>query len=1058
MRAIRSSVVCIAVVLASCAANPDRQTLAELHDVPADTQDVEVQGSLDMAMESYRRFLEETSVGRMTPEAMRRLADLQLEKEYGINVDTRIVELAAPELAAPERAGLPDVRDGQAPEQPAAASVAAAGESEEDFEQRATATAAPTLASANAPSRVALPGAEGAVMAGPLQAIEIYKQLLEQYPNYERADQVLYQMSRAYDELGQTEEAMGVMERFIGSYGHSKYLDEVQFRRGEYFFTRKKYRDAEAAYGAIIAAGAQSSYYELALYKLGWTLYKQEFYEEALQRYMALLDYKLSVGYDFDARHEEEDERRVADTFHVISLSFSNLGGPDVVPEYYATYGSRSYEDRIYRNLGEFYLEKLRYQDAAAVYGLFVQLHPLHRVSPHFSMRVIEIYEKGDFPKLVVDSKKAFAKSYGLQAEYWRHFDVNESPEVLSYLKRNLQDLANHYHALYQDETLEAEKPGNYREALTWYREYLASFPQDPESPSINYQVADLLLENHDFGDAATEYERTAYDYPVHERAAAAGYAAIYAHREHLKAASEAEHDVVRRATVTSSLRFADTFPEHEHAPVVLGAAAQDLYEMKDFELAAASGQKLVDRYPAGDLALRRSAWTVVAHSSFELERYPAAELAYSRVLELTPDGDDSRQALVDNLAASVYKQGELANTLGDYRSAADHFLRLQDVAPTSAVRPNAEYDAAAALMRLQDWGKAAEVLDDFRRTFPEHELNGEATKQLAFAYREGGQSALAAGEFERVAAESDDPELGREALLQAGELYERAADVDSALNVYVRYVKQHPQPVGVAIETRYKIAGMYEAKADAAAYAQELREIVAADAGAGAERTDRTKFLAARSGLVLAEQLYAQFVAVRLVQPFQQSLATKRERMDTTIDALESLIDYEVADVTAAATFYMAEVYWGFNRSLVESERPTGLDPAAAAEYEDAIEEEAFPFEEQAIEVHEKNRELIVAGVYNDWTKKSLERLALLVPGRYAKREIGSGFLPAIDIYAYRSPNAPNPNALAVESAPADSPVEAPTDENVMGTDEEAIEDGRIRQATAPGADNVTL
>jgi hypothetical protein len=28
-------------------------------------------------------------------------------------------------------------------------------------------------------------------------------------------------------------------------------------------------------------------------------------------------------------------------------------------------------------------------------------------------MRVIEIYEKGDFPKLVLDAKKAFAATYG---------------------------------------------------------------------------------------------------------------------------------------------------------------------------------------------------------------------------------------------------------------------------------------------------------------------------------------------------------------------------------------------------------------------------------------------------------------------------------------------------------------------------------------------------------------------------------------------------------------------------------------------------------------------
>jgi tetratricopeptide (TPR) repeat protein len=219
----------------------------------------------------------------------------------------------------------------------------------------------------------------------------------------------------------------------------------VQFRRAEYFFTRKKYLDAEQAYSAIVVMGESSEYYELALYKLGWTLYKQDFHEEALHKYMALLDYKVSVGYDFDQVQEEADERRVADTYRVISLSFSNLGGPDAVEDYFAVNGHRSYEDRIYSHLAEFYFEKLRYHDAAIVYKAFVRLNPLHQASPHFSMRVVEIYEAGGFPKLVLESKKDFASNYGLQSEYWRHFDAVSSPEVLNYLKANLTDLAQRY-------------------------------------------------------------------------------------------------------------------------------------------------------------------------------------------------------------------------------------------------------------------------------------------------------------------------------------------------------------------------------------------------------------------------------------------------------------------------------------------------------------------------------------------------------------------------------------------------------------------------------------
>ncbi|HKA13659.1 MAG TPA: tetratricopeptide repeat protein, partial [Myxococcota bacterium] len=762
---------------AACAGNPDRQTLARLHSVKPDTSEVKVENSLDQAMAGYRKFLEDAPESALTPEAMRRLADLKLEKEYGILGDGKIQELPAPEPSAveKEKPGSPRAK---------AANVAKPAESDRDFERRATREG--KAPGAGEKMDLKLPNGKQAEPAGPLEAIALYDQILKTYPNYPQNDQVLYQKSRAFDELGRVDEAIGVIEQLIAQYPESRHIDEVQFRRAEYFFVRKKFLDAEKAYSAITAKGPRSEYYELALYKLGWTLYKQDMLEEALHEYMALLDYKVSTGYDFDQKSDEDTERRIADTYRVISLSFSSLGGSSSVTQYFSANGHRGYEDRIYSHLGEYYLDKLRYQDAAASYQAFIDLNPLHKASPHFGMRVIEIYEKGDFPKLVLESKKAFAATYGLQSEYWKHFSIDEAPEVRSYLKSNLEDLARHYHAQFQSEDLAAEKPANFAEAERWYRAYLTSFPNEKESPGIDYRLADLLLENKNFGAAAREYERTAYDYPEHEKSAAAGYAAIYAYREHEKVATGDEQSAVQRAAVESTLRFVAKFPKHEHAAAVLGAAVDDLFEMKEYGRAIATGQQLIDAYPEADPAIRRSAWTVVAHSSFETAAYPQAEQAYTHVLEMTPDQDASRKGLVDNLAASIYKQGEQANAAQDYRAAADHFLRVAKAAPTSSIRPAAEYDAGAALMRLKDWAAAASVLDGFRKAYPEHELNREATKQIAFVKREEGNLSGAAAEYERVAKESDDGELRKEAQLEAGDLYEKGKDREHALAAYL--------------------------------------------------------------------------------------------------------------------------------------------------------------------------------------------------------------------------------------------------------------------------------
>jgi len=1000
MNGHRFAIFIVPLCVVACAGNADRVTLADLRHVEAEIEEVVLEDSLEMAAQSYQRFLEETPEGRMTPEAMRRMADLQIEKAYGlIGTDT------PHELPAPESA----FRAGAGGNEALATGIVAVSEPEQaesdsDFEQRA-AVRHEAIPDATRDELQFPDGVEALAQSGPQEAIRTYNKLLETYPEYERNDQVLYQLSRAYDEVGQPEDAMQVMQRLVTEYPYSKYIDEVQFRRGEYFFIRKKYLDAEDAYSAVIDMGSSTSYFELALYKMGWTLYKQELYEQALHRYIAMLDYRLSIGDDFDRDYEDGDGHRVADTFRVVSLSLSNIGGPEVIDDYFSAHGARGYADKIYRNLGEFYLSKLRYHDAASVYGSFIELNPFHRRSPHFNMQIVAIYTAGEFPLLVVESKREFASRYALQAEYWRYFNLDEAPEVVSFLQTNLKDLANHYHALYQNESLAEKRPAAFLEAQRWYREFLDSFPDDPESPPINYQFADLLLEHQDYARAAREYERTAYDYPPHEQSAAAGYAAIFAHREDLKVATGARLVDVKQETVVSSLRFADTYPDHEQAPVVLGAAAEDLYEMKDFPLAIAAAEKLIQIYSAADAALLRSAWAVIANASIDTAAYVNAENAYTHLLVLTAPDDESLEAVIEGLAASIYKQGEQAQLLEDYRGAADHFLRIKDVAPGSSIRAAAEYDAAAALIYLKDWSLAASTLEDFRSDNADHELLADATRQLASVYREDGQLARSAGEYERVATESEDPQLSREALLLAGDLYEQADSPDSALNVYLRYVAEFPRPLDLALETRTRIAEMHEANGDSDLYREELRNIVAINKSAGEEQTDRSRYLAAQAALVLTEQLYEQFAELKLVLPFEQSLAEKQNRMDVALAAFEDLVNYEVAEVTAAATFYIAEIYFEFSNALLQSERPADLDAAQMADYEMVIEEEAFPFEEQAIDVHEENVGLLAVGVYNVWVQSSLDKLAVLMPGRYAKYEASSGFVGSIDKYAYRTP-----------------------------------------------------
>lgn len=1002
--------VLVATGLAACATAPPVGTIEDLNEIDADLETAPTEQHVDDAEQSYRRFLDETPEGAETPEAMRRLADLQIEKVYGVVGTKPEAAMPTPRQATPV-APTRQARPVAEPRRPA--------ESDAEFEVRTTRQEKDLLGQSVRGDEPTYFEGEP-IPAGPLEAIETYKKILASYRHFDRKDEVLYQMARAYDEIGQPEEAIEIMERLVREYPYTRTADEVNFRRGEYYFVRKRWPDAEQAYHSVVVAGPESPFYEHGLYKLGWSLYKRALYEDALHNFFAVLDNRKMNGYVFERYQEDGEVHRVTDTFRVISLCVDNLGGPEVLGAYFEEHGQRSFGDQIYANLGEYYFEKRRYDDAASVYRAFVELNPMHKKASTFSKRAIEIFEKAGFPQRVVEAKKEFSNRFALSSDYWTVNEIYESPGVVDFLRNNLGDLASYFHALYQDPRFRKDRQRNFEEAQHWYRQIVSAYRASPDTPMLHYRLADLLLEHGEYVDAAIEYEHAAYDYTMEEWSDDAAYAAIYSYRQELKTAEGARRRGVMNLAATSSMRFADKFPEHEQAPNVLANAADDLYELKKYPRAIDAARKMIARYPHSHSGLRRSAWSVVAYSSIEVGDFVGAERAFTQVLALTPAGGATRSALVDGLAAAVFKQGEEASRREDYEAAIEHFNRVDDIGASSKIRVSAEYGAAVALIGLQEWAQAAADLESFRNAHSGHRLADDATRQLAYVYNEIGEIKRSAAEHERLAATATDPDLVRDELLTAGDLYNQTGAFDDAVRVYERYVSNYPDPVDVNMDTRLLIAEIHKQRSNDTLYHRQLEAMVAVARDVGEEGNDRIRLLAANAALVLAERRYDIFARQKLTQPFEQSLSLKQSRMDDAIAALQELVNYEVAEVTAAATFYIAQTYMNFSQSLLDSERPAGMSQTELNSYELLIEEEAYPFEEQAIAVHEANYELMLTGVYDAWIQKSLDELATLMPARYAKQEESEGLLRSAETYAYRAPGTAEAREFTIaETAP---------------------------------------
>lgn len=822
------------------------------------------------------------------------------------------------------------------------------------------------------------------------EAIKLYSTLLKAYPSYPRNDQVLYQLARAYETTGQPEQALATLDRVVKQYPQTPQLDEIQFRRGEILFSAKQYRPAQDAYAVVISRGPSSAFYEQSLYKHGWSLFKQSLNEESLPSFAGVLDQKLltkSGSVRNPQSLKRADRELVEDTLRVMSITFSYVDGSESLDAFLNKRGKPTpYSHLLYSGLGDLYVEKQRYQDAAATYRAYVARDPNSDYAPNLAMQGIEAYNKGGFTQLVIEGKHEYVERYNFGTAFWQGRDRAKYPQVVKELKTNLKDVATYFHATAQ----KSKKTEDYTEAAKWYRDYLKSFPDDPDSSATNYLLAETLFESKQFAEAATEYERTAYFYPKNEKSATAGYASLVAYRnEEERLSGTAKTEWHAKAT-DAGVKFAQAFPEHPDSAGVLTRAAEEIFAARDLPRAIQVSQMILDRNPPVDAAKQRIAWTITAQSNFDLGQFDKAEPAFLKARELVGSDEKMKADLTERLAATVYKQGEAKQKAGDSAGAVEDFLRVARVSPDSKIRSTAEYDAAAQLITLKQWDRAIGVLEGFRRDYPKSELQQDVTHKLAVAYTEGNRPGLAATEFERIAADpKESKQVQREALLQSADLYTKANNMPKAVGMLEKFVATNPTPVSDAMEARQRLADIAGKSGDVVKRDNWYREIVKADATAGSARTDRTRYLAAKAQLALAEPVRDAFRGVRLTAPLKKSLVGKRQALDKALNAYKQAASYNIAEVTTAATYETAELYRTLAKDLLASERPKTLKGDELEEYNTLLEEQVFPFEEQAIQVHELNAARAKEGIYDDGVRASFKALAELKPARYGKTEL---------------------------------------------------------------------
>ena len=834
-------------------------------------------------------------------------------------------------------------------------------------------------------------------------AINSYIDILEKYPNSPDNAEVLYQLSKAYEMEGEPKNAEAMLKRLVALHPDYSGIAEAHFRLGDINFNNGNYKQAEFHYRTVTQANAPSLQLN-AHYMLGWALYKRGLFDDALESFSLVLAQVLQEPATQVKGSSEKP--MLKDTLHAISLSLVNVGGAANIQDVKGLQ-NKDYLWQVYEDLGGYYLEKNRYADSAATYHNFIERFPLDQRAPDMHSKQIAAFVKGAFAKDVLEAKQDYVARYGKESNYWAQAAEPVRNTISSQLKVYLPELAAHFHGQAQQQAkLAAEKDAakitgadelnskatsSYASATAYYDQYLKSFPDAPDAPRQRFMKAEAHFEAGQYSAAAADYEVVSYQYKDKEFGNRAGYAAILAYQKNISLLEQKPKEKAREQelAVASMLRFAAAYDSDERSPAVLTNAAEHLFSLNRYPQAIEVADGLIKGNQKLDANLKQTAYGIIAHSYFQMQKYAEAEQNYDNQRAILGKNHAEYVAVSERMATSVYKKAEQMTAAGQKTEAAQQLLRIKTIAPNSKVRVIAQYDAAVTLLTAEQWQPAINELKELRALYPQHELAAEFPRKLAWAYEQAEQFQPAAETYETLYKTDKDADVRRDALFAAAMLREKLGNKETALEYFKTWARDYEQPFDNRMEARYHVAKLYGELNDPARKLYWLRRVTEGHANAGNQQTDRSRWLAAWAENEYGDYFAGEFNKRSLKGNLERNLPLKNQSLQDAASHYQLAAEYGLLEFTTQGSFKIASMYQQMAAELKALPVPAGLSEADTAMFHDIIDQQSAPMLELALSVHLGNAEQGWKGHFNPWIDNSFKELARLAPQRFNKTEI---------------------------------------------------------------------
>ncbi len=820
--------------------------------------------------------------------------------------------------------------------------------------------------------------------------------LLNKFPTAHFRDKVLYRVALCYSEEGKPDKAMEYFRTLSEETNDSQLLEESYFRLGEYFFDKQDYPTTIDYYSRLLESW-DSPFFDMALYKLGWSYYNVENYNKAISTFIYLVE-DINLLNEVDTEKFETSKADLhREAIEYVASCFSEFGGPEKARTFLLGKKDKDYAEDVLEHLAHLYQERGFFADAIATLKILIEFYPGKAAAAFYQKQIVENFDRAGEKKQADIEREKLVDDYGPGSDWIQLIGaVPEREEILLLAEGFLYQLGTEAQARAQ-----AGKDNfAYDDAVNYYQSYMAKFSAYERAYRVQFYLSECYYEQGEFQNAANAYYELHLNYPESEFSETAAYNRVLAYNHLLQAdtssdstdfflfnflgKSETGVEILKALNGSQAqlMQAGNDFfvfhPESPKANEVMMNLAQLLFELEQFGLAKQVYQEALAR--AENNSYLAQAHYMMAQCEFRQDHFEDAQTWFVKTKELFPDSLRFVKPANKMIALAQFRRAETFVSGGDSLLAAEEFERVAGTAPDSAIAERALFEAAKQFETAGDKARAVELYERVTEKFPQSKSLDRALFMAGFLAEDLQQWERAAANYLKLYRLDRFSDYAPKSLFFAAKCYENIERFDLAREYYQEYVDAYIQDPDRYMEAAFRKAEIAFNQGESQTALKDLRFVLKAFQRFSKTGIPVEEFIPANAQFLIAEITFKTFKGIQLTRPLRRKLKRKRTMFQQVVKAYTAAAKFKVAEWTTASSYKIGQAFESFADALYESPRPEKLKAGDLVKYNQKLREQVLPFKQKALETYAANiKNAEDNSIENEWISESLKRLEVL-------------------------------------------------------------------------------